>query len=132
MTTQHHVTKRVMMNTVVEAYRNSALVAGPIPYAGHPENARHLARRMGLTVGADLVRVLDQSGKEEQWSERLGEQTMPKTANSQSMSDQKENNQRQRSNSRTPVQSPSKAAPMRSLASARSSCLSAISPCHTG
>ncbi|HEY8671590.1 MAG TPA: hypothetical protein VIL63_12160 [Terriglobales bacterium] len=64
----------VMLNTVVEAYRDGALVAGPIPYAGHPENARHLARRTGLESGADFVRVLDESGKEEQWSERLGEQ----------------------------------------------------------
>jgi hypothetical protein len=39
--------------------------------------------------------VLDESGQEEQWSERLGEQPVPKPANSQSMSmsDQKENNQ---------------------------------------
>jgi hypothetical protein len=64
----------VMMNTVVEAYRDGALVAGPIPYAGHPENARHLARRTGLESGADFVRVLDESGKEEQWSERLDKQ----------------------------------------------------------
>ena len=97
MSPQHHVTKRAMMNTVVEAYRNGALVAGPIPYSGHPENAQHLARRTALEFGADFVRVLDQSGKEEQWSERLAEQPVAKPANSQgmSMSDQKENNQGQ-------------------------------------
>ena len=67
-------TQHVMLNTVVEAYRDGALVAGPIPYAGHPENAQHLARRTGLAVGADFVRVLDESGKLEQWSERLDEQ----------------------------------------------------------
>jgi hypothetical protein len=70
MSTQH-VTRDAMLNTVVEAYRDGALVAGPIAYAGHPENARHLARRTGLATGADLVRVLDESGKEEQWSEPL-------------------------------------------------------------
>ena len=60
-----------MLNTVVEAYRDGVLVAGPIPYSGHPENARHLARRTGLVAGADFVRVLDESGKQEQWSSRL-------------------------------------------------------------
>jgi hypothetical protein len=41
------------------------------------------------------VLISFQSGKEEQWSERLGEQVVPKPANSQSMSmsDQKENNE---------------------------------------
>lgn len=72
MTTQH-ATQQVPLHTVVEAYRDGALVAGPIPYAGHPENARHLARRTGLASGADFVRVLDESGQEEQWSERLDE-----------------------------------------------------------
>jgi hypothetical protein len=86
MTTQHHVKRRVMMNTVVEAYRNGALVAGPIPYSGHPENAQHLARRTAVQFGADFVRVLDESGKEEQWSERLGEQGSAKPAKWQSMS----------------------------------------------
>jgi hypothetical protein len=76
----HHVAKDAMLNTVVEAYRDGALVAGPIAYAGHPENARHLARRTGLTVGADLVRVLDESGKEEQWSEHLDGQAAAKLA----------------------------------------------------
>jgi hypothetical protein len=71
MTATHHVAKDVMLNTVVEAYRDGTLVAGPIAYAGHPENARHLARRTGIVAGADLVRVLDESGQEEQWSERI-------------------------------------------------------------
>ena len=63
MTSQQHVTKKAMMNTVVEAYRDGALVAGPIAYAGHPENAQHLARRMAVESGADLVRVLDEFGE---------------------------------------------------------------------
>ncbi|MBU6465028.1 MAG: hypothetical protein KGL35_07840 [Bradyrhizobium sp.] len=78
--TTHHVTKEVMLNTVVEAYRDGTLVAGPIAYTGHPENAQHLARRTGLVTGADLVRVLDESGKEEQWSERLDGQGMANLA----------------------------------------------------
>jgi hypothetical protein len=73
-------TQQVMMNTVVEAYRDGALVAGPIPYAGHPENARHLARRTGLAAGADFVRVLDEAGKEEQWSEHIDKQAMANLA----------------------------------------------------
>jgi hypothetical protein len=103
MTAQHHVKKRVPMNTVVEAYRDGALVAGPIPYSGHPENAQHLARRTAVQFGADFVRVLDGSGKEEQWSERLGEQGWAEPAKwqSMSMSDQKESNrgQQQQQNS---------------------------------
>jgi hypothetical protein len=68
MSTQH-----AMLKTVVEAYRDGVLIAGPLPYSGHPENAQHLARRTGLVAGADFVRVLDESGKQEQWSERIDE-----------------------------------------------------------
>ena len=93
MTTQQ--AKKAMMNTVVEAYRDGTLVAGPTPYMGHPENAQHLARRMAVESRADFVRVLDDSGKEEQWSENVGE-SAAKAAKSQrsAMSDQNENNQR--------------------------------------
>jgi hypothetical protein len=71
-------THGVMLKTVVEAYRDGVLVAGPTPYAGHPENAQHLARRTALETRADFVRVLDESGIYEQWSQHLDEHGRPK------------------------------------------------------
>ena len=60
------------MAYVIELYREGALIERPLPYdIRQLEDAKHFALRRGRTNKADFVRVLDDSGKLELWSERL-------------------------------------------------------------
>ena len=60
------------MAYVIELYREGALLERPPPYdIQHLEDAKHFAARRGRTNNADFVRVLDDTGQLELWSERL-------------------------------------------------------------
>ncbi|VIO69283.1 hypothetical protein CI1B_25990 [Bradyrhizobium ivorense] len=59
------------MPYVIEVYREGALVARPAPYDVHIENAKHVANRLGVANRGNFVRVLDEDGRLELWSERL-------------------------------------------------------------
>src|SRR2546421_5988466 len=60
------------MAYVIELYREGALLERPPPYdIQHLEDAKHFAARRGRTNNADFVRVLDDAGQLELWSERL-------------------------------------------------------------
>ena len=60
------------MAYVIELYREGALIERPPPYdIQRLEDAKRFAVWRGRANNADFVRVLDDAGKLELWSERL-------------------------------------------------------------